>query len=242
MKETEVLLARVMNFLAEKYKNRLVLKGGMLLRLLDSPRATQDLDYAWIRTKKRNLFAGELRSALETLEGIQVVDVASNSRGIFLEITDRARASRVKLEINVIKSFHCPPRPMTTAALSHPHNLRPQVIATMDLSEALSHKIAAALERDLTRDLYDLMILGRLTSPDEGTLRERLSQLEVRRAKPRSVTPKEAAVMLGKKIDSLTPKSLQSELASVLEGEPLEGMDRLLKSAVSRIIEKLERL
>lgn len=242
MKNLEPFLARLMNFLAEKYKNQLVLKGGMLLRLLDSPRSTQDLDYAWIRTRKRNLFAEDLKSALETLEGIRVADVAVNSRGIFLEVLDQNSNLRAKLEISVVDSFHRPPQAMTTAALSHPHALKPQVVATMDLAEFFSHKIAASLERNLVRDLYDLMVLGRLTPFDEGTLRERLSQLEIRRAKPRLVTPQEAAAMLRAKTEALAPETIQTELSSLLLSEPLEGMNLLLKAAVSRIIERIEAL
>ena len=241
MKELEPLLARLMNFLAEKYKNQLVLKGGMLLRLLDSRRETSDLDYSWIRTKKRNLFGKELKTSLESLSGIKVVNIKSNSKGVFLEVVDQDSGLRVKLEISVVDSFHRSPRPMTTGALSHPHALTPQVVTTMDLSEALSHKIAASLERNLIRDLYDIMILGRLTSFDEETLRDRLSRLEIRRAKPRSVDPKEAAAMLRKKIDSATPEAIREELSSTLD-EPLEGMDLLLKAAASKVIEKIESL
>ena len=86
------------------------------------------------------------------------------------------------------------------------------------------------------------MILGRLTSFDEATLRDRLSRLEIRRAKPKPVTPQEAAVVLQKRIDSLTQETLKVELASHLAGEPLEGMVMIIKSAVSKIIVQLERL
>ncbi len=242
MKELEPFLARLIDFLAEKYKSQLVLKGGMLLRLLESPRSTRDIDYAWIRTKKRNLFAQDLKSSLEMMEGVEVVNATSNSRGVFLDVLDRPTGLRAKLEISVVKAFHRPPRPMTTAALAHPHALKPQVVTTMDLSEALSHKIAAALERNLARDLYDLMILGRLTSFDEKTLRERFSGLEIRRAKPQAITALEAAARLQKRIDSLSQEALATELSSLLPGEPMEGMAVVIKSAVSQIIRKIEAL
>ncbi len=242
MKNLEPLLAKLMNFLAEKYKNQLVLKGGMLLRLLDSTRATQDLDYAWIRTKKKNIFAEELKLSLESLIGIQVTRVDVNSRGIFLELLEQNSNLRAKLEISVVKALHCSPKPMTTAPLSAPYSLKPHVVATMDLSEAFSNKIAAALERHLARDLYDLMILGRLTSFDEVTLRDRLSRLEIRRAKPKPVTPQEAAVVLQKRIDSLTQETLKVELTAHLSGESLEGMAMIIKSAVAKIVAQLERL
>jgi len=231
-----------MNFLAVKYKNQLVLKGGMLLRLLDSPRITRDLDYSWIRTKKRNLFASELKEALKSLEGLQVVDVKTNSRGVFLEVVEEGSNLRAKVEVNVVNSFHRPPKPMSTSSLSQPYDLKPQVLASMDLAEMFSHKIAAALERDLLRDLYDIMILARLTSFDEETLRERLSKLEIRRGRPRSVTPSEAAKLLQRKIDALTPEAIATELLPVLEGQPLQGLETILKAAVTQIIAQIETL
>ena len=89
MKTPEELLARLMNTLAQTFKNELILKGGMLLRLLNSPRGTQDLDYVWIRTKKRTLFADEIKKTLEQMEGIQVTNVHANSRGIFIRVFDQ---------------------------------------------------------------------------------------------------------------------------------------------------------
>lgn len=242
MKNREEFLATLMNFLAEKYKNQLILKGGMLLRLLNSPRETQDLDYVWIRTKKRTLFAEEIKTALEKLPDIKVVDVLSNSRGIFISVMDQNSNLKAKLEISVIKALNLSPKPLTTSALSHPYALRPQVVATMDLAEALSHKIAAALERDLVRDLYDLMLMEPLTSFDEKTLRERLARLEIRRAKPRSVSPQEAARLLREKINALTEGRLRDELSALLPKEPLQGMKMVLVASVSRIIQKIEVL
>ena len=66
MQTPDALLARLINHLAEEFKNQLILKGGMLLRLLNSPRATQDLDYVWLRTKKRNVFAEEIKNRLKS--------------------------------------------------------------------------------------------------------------------------------------------------------------------------------
>jgi predicted nucleotidyltransferase component of viral defense system len=237
----EELLARLMNFLADKYKNQLVLKGGMLLRLLNSPRETQDLNYAWIRTKKRNLFAQDLKSSLETLEAVQIGNVLANSRGIFIEVTDANSGEKAKLEINVIESLHCPPKPMTTSALSQPYSLKPQIVTTMDLSEALSNKIAAALERDQIRDLYDLMLMEPLTPFDEKTLRDRLSKLEINRSKPKSVSTKEAAKMLKEKLNSRSGR-VADELSSIIPDQPMQGMEMILKASVFRIIQKMELL
>ena len=43
-KEQE-LLARVLDVFAQKFDKQAVLRGGMVLRILGSPRFTNDLDY-----------------------------------------------------------------------------------------------------------------------------------------------------------------------------------------------------
>ena len=242
MKAPEELMAKVMNALAEKYKNSLILKGGMLLRLLNSPRATQDLDYCWIRTKKRDIFAQEIKATLEQLAGIVVTGIQANSRGIFLDILDQNSGEKTKLEINVEKSTYLPPKPLTNSGLTNLYSLKPQIIATMDLSEAFSHKIAASLERNLVRDLYDLMQFEPLTPFDETTLRARLSNLEINRAKPKKISLKEASKMLQDKISSLTQKKIVDELSAVFPREQIVGLDMLIRASVGRIIQRLESL
>ncbi len=242
MKAPEELMTRLMNYLADKFKDKLILKGGMLLRLLNSPRQTQDLDYCWIRTKKRNLFAEELKDVLELLNGIQVIDVAVNSRGIFLDVIDQKSGEKTTLEINVEKSTHLPPQPLTNAPLANQYKLKPQIITTMDLSEAFSHKIAAALERDLVRDFYDLMQMEPLAPFDKTTLKDRLSRLEVQRSKPKKVSVKEAARMLKNRIDSLTEKRLKDELSALVPQEQWVGLTPVIRAALSRIIQRMENL
>jgi hypothetical protein len=97
----EKLLVRVMNLLAEQFKGQLILKGGMLLRLLGSPRETADLDYVWIRTQKRNHFAEKIKATLKQLDGINIENISSNSRGVFLDGIDLNSKNKFKIEINI---------------------------------------------------------------------------------------------------------------------------------------------
>lgn len=242
MKTPEELLAKLINFVGEQFKNELVLKGGMLLRLLNSPRATQDVDYAWIQKKKRMLFAQELKESLEKKLGLRTTDVAVNSRGIFLTVLDPAGGEQAKIEINVVPFFHRPPQPMSTALLANRFALKAQIVATMDLAEAFSHKIAATLERYLARDLYDLMQMEPLTAFDEKTLRERLRNLEIKRAKGRDVFLSEVIQMLQKRSENLTKKRIEEELAPLLPRENLAGLDKMIQASISRLIQKLKNL
>jgi predicted nucleotidyltransferase component of viral defense system len=242
MDKTEELLAKLMGQLAERFKNQLILKGGMLLRLLNSARRTQDLDYSWVRTKKRTLLGLEIKTALEEMEGIRVIDERTNSRGVFLTVRHEPSETIAKIEINVVSSSHLPPRPMSTAPLTNRYALRSHVIAAMDLSEALSHKIAAALERDLARDLYDLAQMEPLTPFDPSTLKDRLAKLEVARSKPRRIGFREGAELLQGRLDRLTQKKVIDELSDAIPDGHLPGLETVIRASVSRIIQRMQSL
>ncbi len=46
-KEQE-LLARVLDLITQKFDKKAILRGGMVLRILGSPRYTNDLDYLFV--------------------------------------------------------------------------------------------------------------------------------------------------------------------------------------------------
>lgn len=242
MDKTEELLARIIGQLADTFKNKLILKGGMLLRLLNSPRGTQDIDYCWIRTKKRGLFAQEIQSTLEKMEGIQMIDTQANSRGIFLTLRDEPSKTIAKIEVTVIAALHRPPQTMSTAPITNRYALKTQIISVMDLSEAFSHKIAAALERDLIRDLYDLVQLEPLTSFDTPTLLDRFQQLEIGRAKPQKINPAKAAELLQERLNEITEKKIVQELSGTVPENQFPGLDLVIRSCVARIIRQVRNL
>lgn len=238
----EELIAKIMNYLAQTFKNKLILKGGMLLRLFDSPRSTQDLDYVWIRTKKRNLFAQEIRKKIEKLPNIKCRDIQINSREIFMELWDQANNSQVQLEINVVKNTHLPPETMNNKKWMESFKLKPEIITVMALPEAFAHKIAASLERDLSRDLYDLMQFEPITGFDEETLKQRLSHFSEARKKPIVLSPQEASKRLKQKVAALDEERLKNELGALLPPDELAGLLNRIRIPVGRIITKLESL
>ena len=132
-----------------------------------------------------------------------------------------------------------PPTPMTTAVLVNQFLLAPKIIATMDLAEAFSHKIAATLERNLARDLYDLTQFEPLTTFDKETLQSRLAELEIRGEKSRAVSLEEACRILQEKAKDLTEKKLKEELSATLPPEQLVGLETLIRACVSRVAQKM---
>ena len=240
MRTPEGLMARILNHLADHYKDRLILKGGILLRLYDIPRATQDIDYVFASTESKKTLAKELEKTLAKLPGISIEASRLNSRGIFIDVQAEASGEKAILEINVAPGTRLPPEPMSTATLSSKAGLSPRIIPTMALPEAFAHKIAASLERDAARDLYDLSQLEIMGTWDWETLRERLGQISIQRTKPKALTQQEAGELLQKKLDLLNAKRLEEELYPLLPPEHRPGTLGRIRVSVSRIIQRLK--
>jgi predicted nucleotidyltransferase component of viral defense system len=242
MRSTEELLTKILNHLADQFKGRLVLKGGMLLRLYNSPRSTQDIDYVLQSKESKKVWKEALEQALKELKEIQIEKVDLNSRGIFIHVIDNEGSHRAILEISVIPSTHLPSEPMSTADLSKKYDLAGRVVATMALPEAFSHKIAATLERNVVRDLYDLSQLEAMGTFDLIVLRERLSRLSIDREKPKPVKFSEATKILRKKLEALTQERVQAELYPLLPLDYQTGVLGVMRASVGRLLQRLAEI
>lgn len=240
MNSREELLAELMNFLGKEFRSQLVLKGGMLLRLYNSPRVTKDIDYLWVSKESRKILKDELIKAFHKWGKVKIGEVRLNSRGVFIDVMDLENKQKVLLEISVVSKTFQPTTPMSTAPLSQKYKLAAQVVSTMAISEAYSHKIAATLERNVPRDLYDLSQFEGMGSFDPETLKARLSKLTIDRAKPRSLNFSEAAALLRKKIDNLKQENIEAELYPLLPKEYHAGLLGLIRVSVGRLIQRLE--
>lgn len=229
-----------MNLLADQFKGKLILKGGMLLRLLGSTRETSDLDYAWIRTKKRNQFAEDIRDALEKLGDVKIDKISSHSRGIVLEGSDLRSKHQFRIEVHVVKKLNLPPETRNTAALADKYSLAGRMIATMALPENFSHKVAAAIERGLARDFFDIMEAEGITDFDIPTLRRRFSRIEINREKSRKISATEGARLLRSRMESLNEEQIRQELAAWLRPERLVGLRDAMRMSVNRVCRQIE--
>lgn len=234
----EKLLLRILHLLNKKFKNKIFLKGGMQLRLLNSPRYTQDIDFVFCPKISRKIIAKEIESALAKESDITIKNIRMNSRGIFLDtVSDGIIA---KLEISVEKELNCPPEIQSTVALSQNVQMESELVSTLSKQEAFSHKIAAALERNVARDLYDISIFEPLTSFDEKTLKKRLEKLEVNRQKPAPYTFDEAAQKLKQKADKLTQENIDESLGTMLPQNARVGAVDRIKISICRLVQILE--
>ncbi len=239
-KERELLLLRLMHLIAGKFRNTAVLKGGMVLRLLNSPRMTQDVDYVFTTKESRKIIWGQLKKLIEDERDLTIVDAQLNSRGIIVKVKSGNR--EVMLEIAVVDSLVLPPEQMTTTILSQQYQMPGQVITVMALSEAYANKIAACLERTTMRDLYDLTIYQGLTSFDKTTLCKRLNQIQIQRTKPRAVSFLEAAQMLRERNLALQKTDLEKELSGLVPSDFMVGGLNMMKNCINRICRELESL
>ena len=76
---TEALLAWIVDFFATSFGNSAVLKGGMALRLMHSPRYTNDVDYIFIPFDSKKGAKEIIEQALSTVEGLRY-ESAMNSK------------------------------------------------------------------------------------------------------------------------------------------------------------------
>jgi predicted nucleotidyltransferase component of viral defense system len=238
--QTEELLVRILNHLVDRMKDRLVVKGGMLLRLLESPRYTQDLDFVLPSKESKKVLVKELVSALREIPSIEVTRQDLSSRGIFIGIRDRESGTQATLETNVVPGTRLPPEPVSTAKISSLYSLSGRIVRVMAPAEAFSNKIAACLERGAGRDLYDISLFEPMTAFDRPTLEDRLSRLEVDRAKPRKVARDEAAQLLRKRLEDLSEQRLREEVFPLLPPDHQPGLLMVIRASVSRVIQRMQ--
>lgn len=238
--QVEELLLKLMHAIADKFKDMAVLKGGMYLRLLNSPRTTQDLDYVFIKKPSRKEILKHLENIVLQMDDCAITHKDLNSRGLVIEIT--SGNSKALLEISVIEDTYLPPAQITTHVLANMYNQPSHIITAMNLSEAYSHKIAACLERTALRDYYDITIYQNLTTFDKKTLKGRLGQIAINRAKPRAIAFKEAAQILMSKVDQIDKKKLKNELNGVIPEDFFAGGDIIIKNSLIKLSQELQNL
>ncbi len=241
MKNREEMLVRIIHALSEKFRSHLVLKGGMLLRLLNCPRSTQDVDYVWLSTESKKVLGKAIEEVLKAMPEITITTVTLNSRGIFIDVaaTD-APEMLAKIEIDVKPSLNLPSEGISTVALANLYALTGRIVSTVALPEAFANKIAATLERDVARDLYDLCQFEPLCPYDLPTLQKRLAKIEINRAKPKAISFAEAALLMKQKMEGITESALSQTLYPLLPENQRQGLVPIIRAAVARVVQRLE--
>ncbi|MBI4124759.1 MAG: nucleotidyl transferase AbiEii/AbiGii toxin family protein [Deltaproteobacteria bacterium] len=242
MNKTEELITKILTTLSAKFRKNLILKGGILMRLYQSPRYTKDIDFVLITRESRKKWAPLLVQALEGIDGVKVGKVQLHSRGIWLDVIAEAEKTGCLVEVSFLPFTQLPPETLSTAYLARQYNVAACLVSAMALPEAYANKIAAALERAVGRDFYDLSQMEEMGTFDINTLKTRLSKLSVERARPKAVTFPEAAQLLRKRLQALSQESIEKELNPLLPPEYQPGVLRVIQASVGRLIQRLEQL
>ncbi len=235
----------IINHLSDKLGNHAILKGGMVLRLLDCPRYTNDLDYVFIPFHSKKEIVPLIDKALSDLTGAQIQKgLHSTSLRYDIEFTNAFGTFRTQLEANVSES--CESEPITTSEAATLNKQQPRVVLVMRFDVALANKLAAWNERGLMRDLYDAYFINKHLNqtPHIPTLTTRLQKINYARRMKNSSLPKSMTLSifldrLENKIRDLTDEALQEELRDSMGQDQLAGLSYKIKVTLIPMIESM---
>jgi len=225
----------VMHSLTDVFADKVILKGGMALRLLGSPRATNDVDFVFCPfDSKKDIHEG-LAQALALLDGAEI-QIKTHSKMIRASV--RLDGTAIQVEATVTKE--CASIAMSTASLAQQLGQVPRVIRVVDSGVALANKLAAWNERRLLRDLYDCFLFTEQfeVQPDFDVLDARLRKVESRLPrlkKVKRISRADLAEQLRLAVDELSASTIQTELGPILPPAEIPGLELRLPAAVRRL-------
>jgi len=225
----------VMHRFAEVFEEHAVIKGGMALRLLDSPRHTMDIDYVFVPFSSKKEIVDRIDKVLHEIEGA-VIAIELHSKMLTADL--RVDGAAIQIEASV--ATECEAIPMATGGFAQSVGHPSQIVRVMNPSYALAHKIAAWNERRLLRDLYDCYFLASRAGalPDLEVLDLRLAKIQSRLPRLKkigSMSRSQLADELVQAATHLSDKSLEQELTGILPPEELAGLGIRIRAAVERL-------
>lgn len=236
IKEEQALLARIIDLFAQKFGRKAVLRGGMVLRILGSPRMTNDLDYVFVPFSSKKDIVNDVVTCLQQIEGSKITQTLNSK---CLRIVVSTAAATVQVEAKVAKTLSV--TAATTALLSPEFGLPKRAINIVDLSVAMADKMAAWNERRLIRDLYDIWFYLQMNvKPDLDTLQSRLSKpvyskLIKKNEQFDGQSVEEFYQFIRTSCASLTDKDIEDELSDYLPAEECLGLAQVFRAALVRL-------
>ncbi|MHC4873950.1 MAG: nucleotidyl transferase AbiEii/AbiGii toxin family protein [Planctomycetota bacterium] len=234
LKKQEALLSEILELFAVKFDKHAVLRGGMVLRLLESPRMTNDLDYVFIPYKSKNDIKDDVLNALAELVDC---DISHSLNSKCLRIIISRGDLTVQVEIKTAMEYMT--ETLSTEPLAKLYNQNRRIIPVVDFSVALANKLAAWLERRLVRDLFDIQFFLNIgIKADTDTLSKRLKKPQYSKlVKPLQVTPPVSEEFfydfLKESVINLTQDEVDKEMRSILNDEDRAGLALKIKAAIS---------
>lgn len=225
---------------AEVYKEHAILKGGMALRLLNSSRSTNDLDYVFVPyDSKKDIIQGLLK-ILNEIPGAHIVtSFSSKAIHILIKVQDVS----VQVEANVAQE--CKSSAISTTEYARELNETGRMVRIMRLDVALSNKLAAWYERRLYRDLYDVYFLFRMVNvmPHIDTLLSRLEKIQSRIPRLKQIKKISLSKFISEledEIHAMSQKNIEEQLSPLFKREEYIGLDIKMKAALNTLLDKLK--
>jgi hypothetical protein len=238
--DTLGLMVWLINFLADRFGNKAILKGGMELRLLDCPRYTNDIDYIFVPFSSKKDVSELVLDAFSQVPDLRT-EHSLNSK--CFRCLCEYNGIRVQIEINA--AMECESQELTTATLAKAANQQGRIVRGMRFDMALAHKMAAWNERRLVRDLYDCYFMADVLEvrPHIPTLTQRLAQSEIRsgrKSKRVSLTITDFDAALRKTLSSLTQAGVEEQMRDFLSPEDLPGLEKKIRIGVNKLLNALD--
>ncbi len=230
------LLAQVLELFSQEFGKKAVLRGGMVLKILGSPRFTNDLDYVFVPYRSKNDIA---KQVLNCLRKIQNAKVSHTLNSQCLRVVLAVGESSIQIEAKVAKSIKTDIA--TTSLFSPQFNLPKRVIHVVDHTISMANKLAAWNERRLIRDLYDVWFFLQMNiSPDLHLLSQRLKKPIYSKAvkkvdyfKGKNVH--EFYEFLRASLSKISNKEIESQLSDYLLPDEIIGLLSFFKAAFVKL-------
>lgn len=236
-RNVEDLISWIVDFFSERFGNSAILKGGLSLRLLHSPRYTNDADYVFVPFRSKNAVKTLVESALDSVKDLSY-ESSMNSKALRILISFGGQSAQVE----IAAEESCKSIPISSSLLSVPYGRPARIVRIMEPGISFAHKIAAWNERELSRDLYDIYQYESLfkTRPDLETLNLRLQKA---RSYAGIVAAKNIGNLIGKlrnAAENLSDERI-ADLRPLLNEEELAGLAFRLRPSLLALIETLTR-
>ena len=236
IEKEQQLLAHVLDLFAQKFDKKAVLRGGMVLRVLGSPRLTNDLDYVFIPYRSKKDIVDEIITCLRSIDGADIQhSLSSKCLRVVLTVDQTTIQIESKVAIDVATTI------ASTQLFSSQFNLPPRIINVVNTDVALANKMAAWNERRLIRDIYDIWFLLQMNAtPDRKTLEKRLrkpdySPLIKKRDYFPGHTCDEFYDFIREKVATLSEAQITEELTDYLPKTETAGLALLFRAGLAKL-------
>ena len=233
IEKEQALMARVVDLLAQRFDKHAVLRGGMVLRVLGSPRLTNHLDYVFVPYASKKDIVDEVVACLRSMEG---VTIKTTLHSTCLRIVLTHDDTTIQIEADV--AMEVDTAPISTRLFSTQFQLPARIISVVDYPVALANKMAAWNERRLIRDVYDIWFyLEMNVEPDPAILEARLkrpnySKLVKKSERFGGESLGEFYAFLRDWVGNLDDQTIEDELADYLKPDEIIGLSAMFRAAL----------